>query len=55
MEPCCWMTYTVHRDTQTTLAILDKLDIETEKPTEEQVARKFGYEEAYTQVQTFSI
>jgi len=33
--------------TQTTLAILDKLDIETEKPSEEEVARKFGYEEAY--------
>jgi len=47
VEPCCWMTYTVHRDTQTTLAILDKLDIETEKPNEEEVARKFGYEEAY--------
>jgi len=47
VEPCCWMTYTVHRDTQTTLAILDKLDIETEKPSEEEIARKFGYEEAY--------
>ena len=32
---------------QTTLAILDKLDIETEKPNEEEIARKFGYEEAY--------
>ena len=42
VEPCCWMTYTIHRDTQATLAILDKLDIETEKPTEEEVARKFG-------------
>ena len=41
------MTYTVHRDTQQTLAILDKLDIETEKPTEEEIARKFGYEEDY--------
>jgi potassium voltage-gated channel Shaw-related subfamily C protein len=29
------------------LAILDKLDIETEKPTEEEIARKFGYEEDY--------
>ncbi|XP_046442547.1 potassium voltage-gated channel protein Shaw-like [Daphnia pulex] len=47
VEPCCWMTYTVHRDTQQTLAILDKLDIETEKPTEEEIARKFGYEEDY--------
>jgi potassium voltage-gated channel Shaw-related subfamily C protein len=32
---------------QQTLAILDKLDIETEKPTEEEIARKFGYEEDY--------
>ncbi|XP_046647593.1 potassium voltage-gated channel protein Shaw-like [Daphnia pulicaria] len=47
VEPCCWMTYTVHRDTQTTLAILDKLDIETDKPSQEEVARRFGYEEAY--------
>lgn len=29
------------------MAILDKLDIETEKPTEEEIARKFGYEEDY--------
>ena len=32
---------------QATLAILDKLDIETENPTEEEVARKFGWEEDY--------
>jgi len=32
---------------QTTLAILDKLDIETDKPSQEEVARRFGYEEAY--------
>ena len=24
-QPCCWMTYTTHRDTQATLAILDKV------------------------------
>ena len=47
VEPCCWMTYTTHRDTQATLAILDKLDIETDKPTEEEVAKKFGYEDKY--------
>ncbi|CAH1405142.1 unnamed protein product [Nezara viridula] len=33
--------------TMTTLAILDKLDIDSERPTEEQVARMFGYEEDY--------
>ena len=47
VEPCCWMTYTTHRDTQATLAILDKLDIETDKPTEEELAKKFGYEDKY--------
>ncbi|XP_073961818.1 potassium voltage-gated channel protein Shaw-like [Choristoneura fumiferana] len=47
VEPCCWMTYTQHRDTQETLAVLDRLDLDTEKPTEEEVARKFGFEEDY--------
>ncbi|ALC44463.1 Shawl [Drosophila busckii] len=46
VEPCCWSTYSIHRDTQNTLAILDKLDIENEKPTDEQIARLFGFEEA---------
>lgn len=32
---------------QATLTILDKLDIETENTTEEEVARKFGWEEDY--------
>lgn len=36
-----------HRDTQETLAVLDRLDLDTEKPTEEEVARKFGFEEDY--------
>ncbi|XP_071052058.1 potassium voltage-gated channel protein Shaw-like isoform X1 [Onthophagus taurus] len=47
VEPCCWSTYSIHRDTQATLAILDKLDLDSEKPTDEEVARMFGYEEAY--------
>lgn len=47
VEPCCWMTYTVHRDTQQTLAILDKLDLDAEQPTEEEIARKFGFEDDY--------
>lgn len=41
------MTYTVYRDTQATLAILDTLDIENEKPSDEELARKFGIEEDY--------
>ncbi len=32
---------------QATLTILDKLDIETENPTEEEVAEKFGFLDAY--------
>uniref|UniRef100_A0A0M3IRY0 BTB domain-containing protein n=1 Tax=Ascaris lumbricoides TaxID=6252 RepID=A0A0M3IRY0_ASCLU len=31
VEPCCWMTYTQHRDTQEVLATLDKLDIEIDE------------------------
>ena len=41
------MTYTQHRDTQETLAVLDQLDLDTDKPTDEEVARKFGFEEDY--------
>ncbi|XP_075211010.1 potassium voltage-gated channel protein Shaw-like isoform X1 [Lycorma delicatula] len=47
VEPCCWSTYSIHRDTQTTLAILDKLDIDAERPTDEEISRIFGYEEDY--------
>ncbi|CAG9812651.1 unnamed protein product [Phaedon cochleariae] len=47
VEPCCWSTYSVHRDTQATLAILDKLDIDAARPSDEEVARMFGFEEAY--------
>ena len=47
VEPCCWMTYMTHRNTQATLAILDKLDIETDKPTEEEIAKMFGFEDNY--------
>lgn len=44
VEPCCWSTYSVHRDTQATLAILDKLDVEGEKLSDEEIARAFGFE-----------
>ncbi|KRZ62565.1 Potassium voltage-gated channel protein Shaw [Trichinella nativa] len=47
VEPCCWMTYTQHRDTQETLAVLDRLDIDNDMQDEEQVAKKFGWEEDY--------
>ena len=41
------MTYTQHRDTQETLAVLDRLDLDTEKPSDEEIARKFGMEDDY--------
>ncbi|XP_018905029.1 potassium voltage-gated channel protein Shaw isoform X2 [Bemisia tabaci] len=47
VEPCCWMTYTQHRDTQETLAVLDRLDLDTDKPSDEEMFKKFGFEEAY--------
>ena len=47
VEPCCWMTYTSHRDTQDVLGILDRLDLDTDKPTEDDIMKKFGWEEEY--------
>ena len=47
VEPCCWMTYTTHRDTQETLQALDRLDLDTEGPTEQDIMKKFGLEERY--------
>uniref|UniRef100_A0A915KKQ8 BTB domain-containing protein n=1 Tax=Romanomermis culicivorax TaxID=13658 RepID=A0A915KKQ8_ROMCU len=47
VEPCCWMTYTQYKDTKDVLATLDKLEGDSERPTDEQVYRKFGYEEDY--------
>lgn len=49
VEPCCWMTYTVYRDTQETLAILDRLDTNVDLDTlsDEVLAEKFGYGDQY--------
>jgi len=47
VEPCCWMTYTNHRNTQETLQILDRLDLDTDKLTEEDIMKRFGLEETY--------
>ena len=41
------MTYTQHRDTQETLTVLDTLDLDTEKPSDEEIAKRFGYEDEY--------
>ena len=47
VEPCCWMTYTTHRNTQETLQILDRLDLDTDKLTEEDIMKRFGLEDRY--------
>jgi len=47
VEPCCWMTYTTHRNTQETLQILDRLDLDTDKLTEEDIMKRFGFEDTY--------
>lgn len=36
-----------HRDTQETLAVLDRLDLDTDKPSAEETAKKFGFEDDY--------
>jgi len=41
------MTYTTHRDTQETLQALDRLDLDTDRPTEEDIMKKFGLGERY--------
>ncbi|XP_052241028.1 potassium voltage-gated channel protein Shaw-like [Dreissena polymorpha] len=47
VEPCCWMTYTTHRDTQDVLAILDRLDLDTDKPTDDDIMKRFGWDDQY--------
>uniref|UniRef100_A0A0R3RSS8 BTB domain-containing protein n=1 Tax=Elaeophora elaphi TaxID=1147741 RepID=A0A0R3RSS8_9BILA len=54
VEPCCWMTYTQHRNTQATLAVLDALDNDFNKhddpeAREHSTMKKFGWEEEYIQ------
>lgn len=41
------MTYTGHRYTQQTLAILDTLDTDVDHLNEEELAIRFGYEDEY--------
>ena len=42
-----FFSFLQHRDTQETLTVLDRLDLDTEKPSNEEVAKKFGFEEDY--------
>uniref|UniRef100_A0A914XW21 Ion transport domain-containing protein n=1 Tax=Plectus sambesii TaxID=2011161 RepID=A0A914XW21_9BILA len=46
VEPCCWKTYTVHRETEDVLSTLDKLDAVEEINTECNYQR-FGWEEDF--------
>ncbi|CAL8068169.1 unnamed protein product [Calicophoron daubneyi] len=48
VEPCCWMTYTAHRDTQATLQTLDKYDIDEDDYHPDKLYKRFGYEEEYS-------
>ena len=43
----CILSLLQHRDTQETLTVLDRLDLDTEKPSAEEVAKKFGFEDDY--------
>lgn len=45
VEPCCWKTYTKHRDTEETLATLERLALDDEKTSSEELARMFGLDE----------
>lgn len=45
VERCCWSTYSAHRDTKATLAILDNLDNDGEMLNDEEIARLFNYEQ----------
>ncbi|KAM7534581.1 hypothetical protein Aperf_G00000105838 [Anoplocephala perfoliata] len=47
VEPCCWMTYTTHRDTQATLHILDEADMDAIDYTDIDLYKRFGLEEEY--------
>uniref|UniRef100_A0AC35FPA6 BTB domain-containing protein n=3 Tax=Panagrolaimus sp. PS1159 TaxID=55785 RepID=A0AC35FPA6_9BILA len=48
VEPCCWMTYTQHRDTQEVLSTLEKLDVDVEKlNNQEELYKTFGWEDDF--------
>ena len=47
VEPCCWMTYTKHRDTDDVLEVLDSLEIDGHDPdvlSDENIYAKFKIE-----------
>ncbi|GMT31421.1 hypothetical protein PFISCL1PPCAC_22718, partial [Pristionchus fissidentatus] len=54
-EPCCWMQLLHAKDTQETLAVLDKMDADISRDDddpdlrEQEIMKKFGWEEDYFQ------
>ncbi|KAI6183919.1 hypothetical protein M3Y97_00540200 [Aphelenchoides bicaudatus] len=48
VEPCCWMTYTQHRDTQETLQVIESIENDNMEPlSAEEIAKKFGFEDDF--------
>ena len=45
VEPCCWKTYTKHRNTEETLTKLESLCLDEEKTTEQELAVMFNLDE----------
>jgi potassium voltage-gated channel Shaw-related subfamily C member 1 len=45
------MTYTKHRSTAETLAILDSLDLDTVRSSQQEVMKKFGWEDNIDYIQ----
>ncbi|CAB3400683.1 unnamed protein product [Caenorhabditis bovis] len=51
-EPCCWMQLLHAKDTQETLAVLDRMDVDREEDPqlrEQDTMKKFGWEEDFFQ------
>ena len=46
VEPCCWKTYTKHRETEDTLMTLEKLNIDVERTPRNELIAKFEIDRA---------
>ncbi len=46
VEPCCWKTYTKHRQTEETLITLEKLNIDVERTPKNELITKFSIDQA---------
>ena len=45
MEPCCWRTFTKHRNAQETLVTLEKMSINEDKTSDDELLRLFNLDE----------